>query len=77
MISWLVNFQSSKLINPKHDLDNAPLFIYLFIFITISIARWSSINNSCTICLNLKIYEIMFHGLEDPWVTNKLPPLVD
>jgi hypothetical protein len=77
MISWLVNFQSSKLFNPKHDLDNAPQFIYLFIFITISIARRLLFNNYCTICLNFKIYEITSHGLEDPWVTNKLPSLID
>jgi hypothetical protein len=49
----------------------------LFWFITISIAKWSLFNNSCTICLNLKIYELTSHGLEDPWVTNKQPYLID
>jgi hypothetical protein len=45
--------------------------------ITISIARQSLFNNSCIICLNLKIYEITSHGSEDPWVTNKQFSLID
>jgi hypothetical protein len=49
---------------------------FLFWFIKISIARWSLLNNSCTLCSNLKKYEIISHDLEDPRVTNKLPSLI-
>ncbi len=47
---------------------------FLFIYYNLNC---KTINNSCIICLNLKIYEITFHGLEDPWVTNKQPSLID
>jgi hypothetical protein len=52
-------------------------FSNFYLFITIWIAKLSLFNNSCTICLDFKIYEITSHGLEDPWVTNKLPSLID
>jgi hypothetical protein len=35
------------------------------------------IQNSCIICLNLKIYETTSHSLEDPKVANKQPSLID
>jgi hypothetical protein len=72
-------FNASKLFNPKHDPNNAPQFLYIFLFwfIKISIARWSLLNNSYSLCLNLKKYEIISHDLEDPRVTNKLPSLIN
>jgi hypothetical protein len=72
-------FNASKLFNIKHDFENAFQFFYIFfvLIIKISITRWSLFNNSCTLCLNLKNYEIISHGLEDPRVINKQTYLID